>query len=391
MNILIKDTQNTDQFYPFSILHPLFELRCGALRIFEKWKRLVPEGKFTFQSENDKLNSFLLRFELTNIEAQGKILEVESNYIPNRASFLLLIKHISENENSNIEFTKDSFSFATYNGGDFSSLTFEIKEADIIQYLWDAIYLNEKAINDDFLLFEKAHKIEKVQINGTFINSKNIFFGNDVNILPNVVLDASEGAIIIDDNVKIMAQATIIGPCYIGKNSIIKVGAKIYEKTSIGEWCKIGGEVENSIIQAYSNKQHEGFLGHSFLSEWVNLGADTNTSDLKNTYANINLRIKDKDYDTGRMFLGLFCGDHTKSAINTQFNTGTVAGICGILVVPGFLPNYIPSFSWGGKANGPIYKVSKALEVAKIVMARRKKELNQYEEALIIREYELGK
>jgi UDP-N-acetylglucosamine diphosphorylase/glucosamine-1-phosphate N-acetyltransferase len=391
MNILIKDTQLNENFYPFSILHPLFELRCGALRIFEKWKRLVPEGKFTFHSESDKINSFLTRFEIVNLEVKGKVLEVESNFVPNRASFLLLIKHISENENSTIEFTKDNFTFAKYDGGDFNILSFEITEADIILYLWDAIYLNEKAINDDFLLFEKDNKIEKVQINGAFINSKNIFFGKNVNILPNVVLDASEGAIIIDDNVKIMAQATIIGPCYIGKNTIIKVGAKIYEKTSIGEWCKIGGEVENSIIQAYSNKQHEGFLGHSFLSEWVNLGADTNTSDLKNTYANINLRIKDKDYDTGRMFLGLFCGDHTKSAINTQFNTGTVAGICGILVVPGFLPNYIPSFSWGGKANGPIYKVGKALEVTKIVMARRKRELNQYEEALIIKEYESNK
>lgn len=391
MNILIKDTQLNENFYPFSILHPLFELRCGALRIFEKWKRLVPEGKFTFLSESNKLNSFLTRFEIVSLEVKGKVLEVESNFVPNRASFLLLIKHISENENSTIEFTKDNFTFAKYDGGDFNILSFEITEADIILYLWDAIYLNEKAINDDFLLFEKDNKIEKVQINGAFINSKNIFFGKNVNILPNVVLDASEGAIIIDDNVKIMAQATIIGPCYIGKNSIIKVGAKIYEKTSIGEWCKIGGEVENSIIQAYSNKQHEGFLGHSFLSEWVNLGADTNTSDLKNTYANINLRIKDKDYDSGRMFLGLFCGDHTKSAINTQFNTGTVAGICGILVVPGFLPNYIPSFSWGGKANGPIYKVSKALEVANIVMARRKRELNQYEESLIIREYESNK
>ncbi len=387
MNILIKDSIINENFYPFSIMHPLFELRCGALRIFEKWIKLVPEGKFTFEAENNRLNSFLNRFEIINSELSSKILEVESNYIPNRASFLILLKHISENENSIIEFKNGDFVFAKYIGGTFNSISFQIDKADLIFYLWDAIYLNEKAINDDFQLFEKDSNIQKVQINGSFINSKNIFLGKNVNILPNVVLDASEGAIIIDDNVKIMSQATIIGPCYIGKNSIIKIGAKIYEKTSIGEWCKIGGEVENSIIQSYSNKQHEGFLGHSFLSEWVNLGADTNTSDLKNTYANINLRIKDKNFETGKMFLGLFCGDHTKSAINTQFNTGTVAGICGILVVPGFLPNYIPSFSWGGKANGPIYKVSKALEVAKIVMARRKRILNQFEEILIIEEH----
>jgi UDP-N-acetylglucosamine diphosphorylase/glucosamine-1-phosphate N-acetyltransferase len=185
-----------------------------------------------------------------------------------------------------------------------------------------------------------------------------------------------------------MSNTVIYGPCYIGKNSTIKPGAKIYPNTSIGEWCKVGGEVENSIFQAYSNKQHEGFLGHSFISEWVNLGADTNNSDLKNTYSNISMQLPHKLVNTNRIFLGLICGDHTKSGINSMFTTGTVSGLCGILVKEWFLPNYIKSYTWGGKTNSPIYKFEKAIETAKIVMLRRNKELCEEEIELLKLEYE---
>jgi UDP-N-acetylglucosamine diphosphorylase/glucosamine-1-phosphate N-acetyltransferase len=168
----------------------------------------------------------------------------------------------------------------------------------------------------------------------------------------------------------------------------VKAGAKIYGKTSVGESCKFGGEIENAIIHAYSNKQHEGFLGHSYIGEWVNLGADTNTSDLKNTYANIKVTLEGREIDTEKMFLGLLCGDHTKSAINTSFTTGTVAGVCGILVHDGTLPAVIPSYAWTGRKNSPIYKIDKALDVARIVMARRGKELLPEEELLLRQEYE---
>ncbi|MFA7626651.1 MAG: hypothetical protein WCZ17_06340, partial [Candidatus Kapaibacterium sp.] len=215
-----------------------------------------------------------------------------------------------------------------------------------------------------------------------------IRIGNNVKISPSVVIDASEGKVLIDDDVKIMPQATILGPCFIGKGTTVKIGAKIYGETSIGPMCKVGGEIENTIIHAFSNKQHEGFLGHSYIGEWVNLGADTNNSDLKNTYGEINMILPHKEVKSGRIFLGLMCGDHTKSGINTMFTTGTVAGTCAILVKEWFLPNFIKSFSWGGKSNSPAFRFHKAIETAKIVMQRRGKVLTEEEIELLRLEYE---
>ncbi len=185
-----------------------------------------------------------------------------------------------------------------------------------------------------------------------------------------------------------MANAVLVGPCFIGDNSIIKIGAKIYEKTAIGEWCKVGGEVENSIIHAYANKQHDGFLGHSYLGEWVNLGADTNTSDLKNTYGKISAILRNKEVNSERMFLGLMAGDHTKSGINTMFTTGTVAGVSSNVIGAGYPPRSIPSFSFGGFKDSPVYDFQKAIDVAKTVMLRRQKELLPEEEALLKMEFE---
>jgi len=160
---------------------------------------------------------------------------------------------------------------------------------------------------------------------------------------------------------------------YIGKNSKVKVGAKIYEGVTVGPVCKVGGELETSIIHGFSNKQHEGFLGHAYIGEWCNLGADTNNSDLKNNYSSVDVIMQGEKIDTGLTFVGLFMGDHSKSGINTMFNTGTVVGFCSNVYGAGYLPKYIPSFSWFDAQKGAqTYKMEKAIEVATRVMARRK-------------------
>ena len=160
-----------------------------------------------------------------------------------------------------------------------------------------------------------------------------------------------------------------------GNGSSIKIGAKIYEGTSIGEFCKVGGEVEESIIHSHSNKQHDGFLGHAYLGQWVNLGADTNNSDLKNNYGNVKVHVNGDLVDSGSMFVGLFMGDHSKAGINTMFNTGTSVGTMCNVFGSGFPPKYIPSFSWGGAEKMVEHDLSKAVETARQVMARRKKKL----------------
>ena len=401
-SIILFDTEENDRFYPFSVLHPVWELRVGAKRIFEKYKSKYPDSNVSFACPNeDKLNSFLKRFNLSNtISGENKLI-LSSQLLFDEKLHQEIYKIATQGSNSIIKlgektvgiFTKEELNVSGLETLEDFNSDYQVynlpDDTKFLNYIWDAIAENSSAIKEDKRYFTQMPFADYSKFEGVFLVEKeSIFISESATIKPNVVIDATDGPVIIDEGATIMSGATILGPCYIGKNSTIKVGAKIYQDTSIGEVCKVGGEVEGSIIQSYSNKQHDGFLGHSFLSEWVNLGADTNTSDLKNTYSEIKVIQRDEEIATGTMFLGLICGDHTKSAINTQFNTGTIAGVCGILVRPGFLSNHIKSFSWGGLHSSPTYKLNKALEVCKIVMGRRNKEITEEEIRLLTSEHD---
>jgi len=263
---------------------------------------------------------------------------------------------------------------ASRNKSQFPDAT-EVKvDAKFFLYPWEIIHYNHQAIEDDFkrLTKRKPQKIAGVH----FINSASISVGKNCTMKPGVVLDAEKGSIVIGNNVTIMPNAVIIGPAFLGNNSLIKVGAKIYGGTSIGEWCKIGGEVEASVIQSYSNKQHDGFLGHSFLGSWVNLGADTNTSDLKNNYSNVRVQIGKKEIDSGSQFVGSIIGDHSKTGINVMLNTGTVIGISSNIFGADFSPKVVGNFSWGNGNTFQPYDIEKAIETARVVMQRRNVEMS---------------
>lgn len=402
-SIILFESNDNENFYPFSVLHPLWELRVGAMRIFEKYQRVFDTSSITFYSSNSLiLDSFLERFSIDNIRKRTKKNLILSSRLLPTTDLLSELEDLIEDGNVNYTImlagkivgycTDDSIegieALDQLKAKNYTTVELD-PETKYLNYIWDAISQNEAALIDDANYFRQWPSPKEDCTKGVhYLEKSQIFIHESVRIHPNVVIDATDGAVMIDENVKIMAGSTILGPCYIGKNSTIKVGAKIYGNTSIGEVCKVGGEVEGSIIQSYSNKQHDGFLGHSFISEWVNLGADTNTSDLKNTYSEITVLQRDNEVKTGTMFLGLICGDHTKSAINTQFNTGTIAGVCGILVRPGFLPNHIKSYSWGGLQTSPTYKYSKAIEVCEIVMGRRGKQLTDSERQLLQLEYD---
>jgi UDP-N-acetylglucosamine diphosphorylase/glucosamine-1-phosphate N-acetyltransferase len=260
----------------------------------------------------------------------------------------------------------------------------ELESATPYEYLWDLIYDNGQKIIEDFNAGTTGNR-GVVMTGAHLINAPAISLGLGSVVKPGAVLDASHGPIIIGDDVEVMPNAVIEGPCYIGNHSCIKIGAKIYEQTAIGEWCKIGGEVENSIILGYSNKQHDGFLGHSYLGRWVNLGADTNTSDLKNNYGTIRVTMNGTEINTGRMFLGSLIGDHAKTGINTMLNTGSIIGVAANIFGGGFPPKSIPSFSWGGSDGMETFRLDKAIELARTVMGRRKVEFTQADEALLAR------
>jgi UDP-N-acetylglucosamine diphosphorylase/glucosamine-1-phosphate N-acetyltransferase len=272
-----------------------------------------------------------------------------------------------------------------------ANLTKVETQARLVNYTWDLINFNGEEIVKDFDLFAKnisksdLNKYRSVEVK----NMNNIYIDKSALIDPFVYLDATDGPIFIGSDVHIMSHSSIQGPAFIGENSIIKTHTSIYHNTSIGEVCKIGGEIENSIIHSHSNKQHEGFLGHSYLSSWVNLGASTNNSDLKNNYGNVSVILNGTAVDTKSQFVGLIMGDHSKTAINTMFNTGSIVGVSSNIFGSGFPPKYIPSFTWGGSESLVTYEFKKALEVAKLVTNRRKMNLSDAEIELLNKVFEL--
>jgi UDP-N-acetylglucosamine diphosphorylase/glucosamine-1-phosphate N-acetyltransferase len=251
--------------------------------------------------------------------------------------------------------------------------------SDVFSYPWELVNCTAVEIERDFVRLKKSRKFHRKSGGGLsgihILNKKDVVIGKDSVLKPGAVLDATRGPIIIGSSATVMSNAVIEGPAFIGNNSIIKAGARIYHGTSIGAHCKVGGEVEASVIQGFSNKQHDGFLGHSYLGSWVNIGADTNTSDLKNTYGTVKVYINGSQVDSESQFVGLYMGDHSKTGINTMFNSGTVAGVSCNVYGAGFPPKFIPSFSWGEPGELVEYDLEKSLETARRVMARRDVEL----------------
>ncbi len=262
----------------------------------------------------------------------------------------------------------------------------------VINYPWDLISKNAAQISADFDRMRLGGKMGgTVHESAVLAGQQHIHIADGAKIQPGAILMADGGPIYIGPGAKVMAGAVLEGPVAVGAKSAIKILAKIYEGTSIGEYCKVGGEVEECIFQAYSNKQHDGFIGHSFFGEWINLGADTNNSDLKNNYGNVKVAIDGKQVDSGSMFVGSTVGDHSKAGINTMLNTGTVIGVGCNLYGGDFPPKYVPSFCWGGAAGFVAHELDKFLATAERVMARRDRQLTPAHRAMLTKVFELTK
>lgn len=404
--ILLFEPREIDRLFPFSPMHCSWELRVGYFRLFEKFRAFAPEKTLVFSAEKTRLNSFLERkSSVDNILPAGGVLIFDSTYIPTKRVYDRINELVKDREKA-LLFTSAGAPFALFspagerlNPGQ-ADLDFlpkllvefydkyeseEIEDIRRIDFLFDAIEYNGDEIRNDFETLSSLFNRARIDFTGVhFVNRTDVFIGKGTEIAPGCVIDASEGPVIIGEKVKIMPNAVICGPAAICDGAIIKIGAKIYEKTTVGPISKVGGEVENSIIHACSNKQHDGFLGHSYISEWVNLGADTNTSDLKNNYGQVGVEIRGHRVSSGRTFLGLLCGDHTKTGINTMFNTGTVAGVSCNIFGAGYPDKYIDSFTW---SPSEVYDLQKAIQTAETVMARRGKVMTKSERELFEREF----
>lgn len=262
-----------------------------------------------------------------------------------------------------------------------------------VSYPWDLLTHNGSELEQDaYHLHEATFGVEhlgKVHDGAILEWPDRITIEEGAVIKPGAVLDAEQGPIVVAKNATVMSGAVVEGPAYIGRGSVIKVHAKIYGQTTIGPICKVGGEVECSIIHGYSNKQHDGFLGHSYVGEWVNLGAGTNNSDLKNNYGHIRMQIGNELIDTGLRFMGMLMADHSKSGIGCTFNTGTVIGPGCNIFGAGLPPKFIPAFAWGGAAGFATYELDRCMQVARTVMGRRNVEFGQTEEALFRAVFEM--
>lgn len=243
----------------------------------------------------------------------------------------------------------------------------------LLSYYWQLIGENRNCIVDDFQKSPMRGTAPETELfrGVELINENDIVIGASVEVRSGTVLDASEGAIVIANNVRIEPNAIVYGPCAIGEGSIVRGGAKIGHGTTLGRQCKVGGEIEECIFASYSNKQHEGFMGHSCIGSWVNIGAGSCTSDLKNNYGLIRAWMAGRMRDTGRRFLGATIGDHSKISINSRLNTGTVIGFNASVVSVGFTPKLVPSFVWRLEPELVRCELEAAIETAKIMMDRR--------------------
>lgn len=391
---------------PLVYIRPVYNLRCGILSLKEKIFHAYPGAKFALHCRSYLADHMQLRnpgVPVNDVPDEG-CLFLNGRIVAGRE----LVKQIPWKEGREAVYIQgDDLVGARVSGkrlkrirsGMRSLLSPELfeglprvkVEVPMISYPWDVIHRNGVELANDVVLLARKRRRTVVVPKGVHIvNKGNVHVGVGTKIYPGAVLVAEDGPISIGRNVRILPQATIFGPAYIGDGSIVKTGAQIYGSTSIGPVCKVGGEIEHSVIHGFSNKQHHGFLGHSYIGAWVNMGAGTTNSDLKSNYGSVRVSLGGEPVETGQQFIGLIFGDHSKTAINSMLNAGTVVGVSSNIFGDGFPPKYVPSFCWGAAGETfTTFGIDRAIEVARRVMARRNVRLTTFEEKLFQKLFEL--
>lgn len=382
MNYILFDGSVRNQLLPFTFTRPVADIRVGILTIREKWENWL-------QSTTSTVTEDYLAIKWPMVEMEENVM-VNASFLPT-AELVEQLKNLQPQEA--IFFEEDVVAFYAKEDEEIdlnACTSIELEgEAFRIEHTWDIFRKNGEAIAADFELLTRDRKSQPISSTNQVFAPDNIFLEEGAKIECSI-LNASTGPIYIGAEAEIMEGCIVRGPLALCEHSTLKMGAKIYGPTTVGPHSKAGGEVNNSVIFGYSNKGHEGFLGNSVLGEWCNLGADTNTSNLKNNYAEVRLWDYGREgfARTGLQFCGLMMGDHSKCGINTMFNTGTVVGVSANIFGAGYPRNFIPSFSWGGSSGMTTYKTSKAFEVAEKVMARREVEFTREDQEILEQVFE---
>jgi UDP-N-acetylglucosamine diphosphorylase / glucose-1-phosphate thymidylyltransferase / UDP-N-acetylgalactosamine diphosphorylase / glucosamine-1-phosphate N-acetyltransferase / galactosamine-1-phosphate N-acetyltransferase len=423
MRAVIFEDDGYKNLYPLTYLRPSYAIKCGAFSILDTLKRELGdayevslhcrgtmsdymrethEGVMInhFPAENTLFinGRFLLSKKIISGFAVpqnlNKILKHNGSVI---AVYLAADKVNVISEKAGIRSNESILTAEDFEktGAVNESMPEESFQNDVIEYKypWDAFSYFKYLLERDIMWSVQQsasllHNFDGVKIiaNEDLVN---INYGRAVNVYPNVVLDTKDGGVVIDDEAVIEPYVFIKGPAYIGKHAVVKAGSKIYGPCLIGDHSKVAGEISSSIFHSYVNKQHDGFVGNSYICPMVNLGADTVTSNLKNNYSSIKMDVDGEKVDTGTMFLGSIIGDQTKCGINTMLNTGSMIGIFANIFGGGFPSKRIGSFTWNEVGKEPQkYDITKALETAERVMSRRSLEVTTAYETLVRKLYE---
>jgi UDP-N-acetylglucosamine diphosphorylase/glucosamine-1-phosphate N-acetyltransferase len=372
--LLFDDPAIRPHLLPLTFTRPVAALRCGILTIAEKWQRRLASPTVGYLTQPYLQAKFPV---CADGLVTGPALVVNGAVCPDDllarqvlallpghglyCGDLLVAAHLAE-ASQVVELIQEGL------------VVVEAQEdVSIIDRPWQLFLRNGVEIRRDFALLTAGRTSQPVGDAHTIVyGAENIFIEEGVKIRA-AILNAENGPIYLGKNSQVHEGAVVKGPLALCEGSHINVGAKLRGDNTIGPFCKVGGEVSNSILMGFSNKGHEGYLGNSVIGEWCNLGADTNTSNLKNNYASVKVwsHAAHRFVDTGQTFCGLLMGDHAKAGINTMFNTGTVVGVGANVFGAGFPRQFIPSFSWGGASGFETFRLPKFAEVADRVLARR--------------------
>ena len=382
MNYIFFDDNFRQHLLPLTYTRPISDLRLGILTIGEKWAKHL-NASFSNITEDYLKQKFPAIIEGDNLLINSRLIPstqlieritgLKTNEILTSNNMVLATRLTQNDVLEYMETKKWKGQEIVY---DFSF--------DFLKNTFDIFKKNEKEIAADFQLLTENRVSEKISKTNNIAGAENIFVEKGARI-EFATINATLGKVYIGKDAEIMEGALIRGSFALCEGSTIKMGAKIYGPTTIGPFSKAGGEINNVVIQGYTNKGHDGFLGNSVLGEWCNIGADSNNSNLKNNYAEVRLwNYNTNNFaPTGLQFCGLIMGDHSKCGINTMFNTGTVIGVSSNIFGTGFPRNFVPSFAWGGASGFIEYNFKKAIEVAALVMERRNLEFNAVEEAIL--------
>ncbi len=385
-NIILFDDQEWKQLLPLTYTKPVSELRVGILTIREKWEKHLG-AKTSYITQDYLAEKYAINVQDDNYIINGAVLP--------SSKLLAYIEQLNIHE---AILDGDELIAARLDRERFDLLINEEPIEEMVgidisneENLYsrlsrphDIFSLNSQEIEKDFNLITKNRRSQDISDTNQVINPEKIFIEKGAKVECSI-LNATNGPIYIGANAEIMEGSVVRGALAMCNNSVLKLGTKIYGATTLGPYCKVGGEVNNSVLQGYSSKAHDGFLGNSVIGEWCNLGADTNNSNLKNNYDEVKLwdYIEERFTKTGLQFCGLIMGDHSKCGINTMFNTGTVVGVSTNIYGSGFPRNFVPSFAWGGASGFTTYRLNKVFDVSEKVMKRRNLELTLEDQKIL--------